>query len=89
MIPFPLAADDHQRKNAEALESAGGSKMILQQDLNAERLANEIRVLLQSPEELDRMEQASRSLAHGDAAASVVDLLEKLSHKEAQRTQKT
>jgi UDP-N-acetylglucosamine--N-acetylmuramyl-(pentapeptide) pyrophosphoryl-undecaprenol N-acetylglucosamine transferase len=28
MIPFPFAADDHQRKNAEALEAAGASTMI-------------------------------------------------------------
>ena len=33
MIPFPLAADDHQRRNAEALEAEGAAKMILQQDL--------------------------------------------------------
>ena len=30
MIPFPLAADDHQRKNAEALEAAGAARLILQ-----------------------------------------------------------
>jgi UDP-N-acetylglucosamine--N-acetylmuramyl-(pentapeptide) pyrophosphoryl-undecaprenol N-acetylglucosamine transferase len=78
MIPFPFAADDHQRKNAEALEASGASKMILQQDLNGERLASEIRVLFESPEKLDSMETASRKLAHGDAAVSVVNLIEKL-----------
>jgi UDP-N-acetylglucosamine--N-acetylmuramyl-(pentapeptide) pyrophosphoryl-undecaprenol N-acetylglucosamine transferase len=78
MIPFPFAADDHQRKNAEALEASGASKMILQQDLNGERLASEIRVLLGSPDEVDRMEKASRKLAHGDAAVGVVDLIEQL-----------
>jgi UDP-N-acetylglucosamine--N-acetylmuramyl-(pentapeptide) pyrophosphoryl-undecaprenol N-acetylglucosamine transferase len=76
MIPFPLAADDHQRKNAEALEAGGASKMILQQDLSGERLAKEISVLLESPEEVNRMEEASRKLARGDAAAAVVDLIE-------------
>src|SRR5205085_2792068 len=29
MIPFPYAADDHQRKNAEALQAAGAARMIL------------------------------------------------------------
>src|SRR5207253_6494459 len=33
MIPFPLAADDHQRKNAEALQAAGAARMILQKEL--------------------------------------------------------
>jgi UDP-N-acetylglucosamine--N-acetylmuramyl-(pentapeptide) pyrophosphoryl-undecaprenol N-acetylglucosamine transferase len=77
MIPFPFAADDHQRKNAEALVTAGASRMILQKDLSGERLAKEIGVLMNS-EELDRMEEASRKLSHGDSAASVVDLLEQL-----------
>ena len=78
MIPFPFAADDHQRKNAEALEAGGASRMILQQDLNGERLATEIKRLVAGPEEVDRMESASRKLAHGDAAKSVVDMIEKL-----------
>jgi UDP-N-acetylglucosamine--N-acetylmuramyl-(pentapeptide) pyrophosphoryl-undecaprenol N-acetylglucosamine transferase len=89
MIPFPFAADDHQRKNAEALEAAGASRMILQKDLSGERLAKEIGVLADSPQQLDQMEQASRKLAHGDAAASVVDMIEELSHKKAQKTQRT
>lgn len=78
MIPFPLAADDHQRKNAEALERAGAGKMILQQDLSGERLAQEITTLLRQPEKITAMEQAARQLARGDAAAAVVDLVEQL-----------
>jgi UDP-N-acetylglucosamine--N-acetylmuramyl-(pentapeptide) pyrophosphoryl-undecaprenol N-acetylglucosamine transferase len=85
MIPFPFAADDHQRKNAEALATAGASRMILQKDLSGERLANEIRLFAESPQQIDQMESASRKLAHGDAAKSVVDLLEQLSHKKAQK----
>ena len=79
MVPFPLAADDHQRKNAEALQSGGAARMILQQDLSGDRLAAEIEKLIQSPEELNRMEEASRKLAHGDAAAAAVDIIEELS----------
>jgi UDP-N-acetylglucosamine--N-acetylmuramyl-(pentapeptide) pyrophosphoryl-undecaprenol N-acetylglucosamine transferase len=78
MIPFPFAADDHQRKNAEALMSVGAARMILQQDLNGERLAKEIEELAQSPEKVDLMEEASRRLAHGNAAAAVVNLIEEL-----------
>jgi UDP-N-acetylglucosamine--N-acetylmuramyl-(pentapeptide) pyrophosphoryl-undecaprenol N-acetylglucosamine transferase len=78
MIPFPQAADDHQRKNAEALQSAGAARMILQQDLTGERLASEISALVKAPDELTKMEEASRKLARGDAAAAAVDLIEKL-----------
>ena len=78
MIPFPYAADDHQRKNAEALQEAGAARMIVQQELNAELLVKEISEVVQAPERLDRMEEESRKLAHGDAAASVVNLIEGL-----------
>jgi UDP-N-acetylglucosamine--N-acetylmuramyl-(pentapeptide) pyrophosphoryl-undecaprenol N-acetylglucosamine transferase len=78
MIPFPFAADDHQRKNAEALQSGGAARMILQEQLSGERLADEIEKLVQAPDEIDRMEEASRKLAHGDAAAAAVDIIEEL-----------
>jgi UDP-N-acetylglucosamine--N-acetylmuramyl-(pentapeptide) pyrophosphoryl-undecaprenol N-acetylglucosamine transferase len=78
MIPFPQAADDHQRKNAEALQEAGAARLILQQELTGERLAKEIEALIGAPDELTRMEEASRQLARGDAAAAAVDLMEEL-----------
>jgi UDP-N-acetylglucosamine--N-acetylmuramyl-(pentapeptide) pyrophosphoryl-undecaprenol N-acetylglucosamine transferase len=78
MIPFPLAADDHQRKNAEALETAGAAKMILQKDLNGDRLASELIALLEAPEQITAMEAAARKLGRRDAAKATVDLMEKL-----------
>lgn len=78
MIPFPFAADDHQRKNAEALELAGAAQMILQQDLNGKSLGQAIMGLVRDPDQINRMEDASRQLSRGDAAAAVVDLIEEL-----------
>ncbi|MGQ0763875.1 MAG: undecaprenyldiphospho-muramoylpentapeptide beta-N-acetylglucosaminyltransferase [Acidobacteriota bacterium] len=78
MIPFPLAADDHQRKNAEALQTAGAARMILQKDLSGETLATEIRSLLSAPEKLNEMEAAARKLARRDAAEKTVSLMEEL-----------
>jgi UDP-N-acetylglucosamine--N-acetylmuramyl-(pentapeptide) pyrophosphoryl-undecaprenol N-acetylglucosamine transferase len=78
MIPFPLAADDHQRKNAEALVTAGAAKLILQQDLSGERMGHEIAALVREPERITAMEQAANKLARGDAAAAVVGLVEEL-----------
>jgi UDP-N-acetylglucosamine--N-acetylmuramyl-(pentapeptide) pyrophosphoryl-undecaprenol N-acetylglucosamine transferase len=78
MVPFPFAADDHQRKNAEALQAEGAARMILQQELTPERLAAEITRLVRAPDELTRMEEASRRLARGDAASATVDLMEEM-----------
>jgi UDP-N-acetylglucosamine--N-acetylmuramyl-(pentapeptide) pyrophosphoryl-undecaprenol N-acetylglucosamine transferase len=84
MVPFPFAADDHQRKNAEALQAGGAARMILQEELSGEKLATEIENLVKAPQEIDRMEAASRKLAHGDAAAAAVDMIEELGRKKAQ-----
>jgi UDP-N-acetylglucosamine--N-acetylmuramyl-(pentapeptide) pyrophosphoryl-undecaprenol N-acetylglucosamine transferase len=78
MVPFPLAADDHQRRNAKALQSAGAARMILQKELSGVRLAAEISSLIASPDEIDRMEAASRKLARRDAATAAVNLIEEL-----------
>jgi UDP-N-acetylglucosamine--N-acetylmuramyl-(pentapeptide) pyrophosphoryl-undecaprenol N-acetylglucosamine transferase len=78
MIPFPFAADDHQRKNAEAVEQAGAGRMILQAELTPERLAQELLWLARDGQQLHRMSEASRKLAHPDAAARVVDLAMKI-----------
>ncbi len=78
MVPFPMAADDHQRKNAEALERVGAAKMILQQDLSGEVLANEIKRLIESPEKVDEMEASARKLGRPDAAKATADIIETL-----------
>jgi UDP-N-acetylglucosamine--N-acetylmuramyl-(pentapeptide) pyrophosphoryl-undecaprenol N-acetylglucosamine transferase len=73
-VPFPFAADDHQRKNAEAVERAGAGRMILQAELTPERLAQELLWLARDAGQLQRMSEASRQLAHPDAAARVVEI---------------
>ena len=78
MIPLPTAADDHQRKNAEALQSAGAARMILQKDLSGASLAKEITEFINAPEKISEMETASKKLARRDAAEKTVDIIEQL-----------
>ncbi len=78
MIPLPTAADDHQRKNAEALETGKAAKMILQKDLTGELLAGEIGILIESPEKIAEMEAAAKAIGREDAAERTVDLIEEL-----------
>src|SRR6185503_19597821 len=73
-VPFPFAADDHQRKNAEAFERVGAGRMILQKDLTPERLAGELSRLIEHPEEINRMEESSRGLGRPDSTERAVDL---------------
>lgn len=78
MVPFPLAADDHQRKNAEALERAGAVRMVVQSDLTGDGLAALIMELIDAPEAITRMELAARAMARPNAASETVDLIEEL-----------
>jgi UDP-N-acetylglucosamine--N-acetylmuramyl-(pentapeptide) pyrophosphoryl-undecaprenol N-acetylglucosamine transferase len=81
MIPLPGASDDHQRKNAEALERKGAVRMILQSELTPERLADELSQLLSDPSALNAMGVAGRALARPDAAAATADMIEGLCRK--------
>lgn len=78
MIPLPTAADDHQRKNAEALVRKGAARMILQKDLSGVSLAREINELLSNSKALKAMSEAARQMARPDAAEATVDLIESI-----------
>ncbi len=71
-IPYPYAADDHQRVNALEMLQAGAARVILDQALSPEKLENEIRYLIDRPEELARMAEASKRLSHPQAAEEIL-----------------
>jgi UDP-N-acetylglucosamine--N-acetylmuramyl-(pentapeptide) pyrophosphoryl-undecaprenol N-acetylglucosamine transferase len=75
LVPFALAADDHQRTNARALERAGAARMLEEKDLDGRSLARAIAELEEDPKRIGAMEEASRRLGRPDAAARVADLL--------------
>ena len=78
LIPYPFAADDHQRVNAESLVKAGGAMMLLEKELTGERLATEVERLMGDIEMLKKMGERARKLARLDAAKVVVDGVYKL-----------
>ena len=73
LIPFPFAADDHQTKNADALEAQGASICIQESDLEVDRLAALIAGLLDDPAKRQAMAHAAREHGRPDAAAAIVD----------------
>jgi UDP-N-acetylglucosamine--N-acetylmuramyl-(pentapeptide) pyrophosphoryl-undecaprenol N-acetylglucosamine transferase len=81
LIPFPHAADQHQLENARALERAGAARVMEERTLTPERLAEAIRELLGSPQQLAAMERGARSLARPDATARIADWVEELARR--------
>jgi len=73
LVPLPTATDDHQRRNAEVVERAGGAEVIEERALSGERLAAAIRALSQDADRRRRMAEAMRAFARPDAAARIAD----------------
>jgi UDP-N-acetylglucosamine--N-acetylmuramyl-(pentapeptide) pyrophosphoryl-undecaprenol N-acetylglucosamine transferase len=71
LVPYPHAAGDHQRGNAEWMRKAGAAVVIEDGDLTPALLAETVAGIIDDPERLERMRSASSSLALPDAAASV------------------
>jgi UDP-N-acetylglucosamine--N-acetylmuramyl-(pentapeptide) pyrophosphoryl-undecaprenol N-acetylglucosamine transferase len=82
LVPFPHAADDHQRHNARALELGGGAVCLEQREMTAVRLVEEIAALAGDPDRLEAMSEALGRMARPDAAAAVVDLCERVARRE-------
>jgi UDP-N-acetylglucosamine--N-acetylmuramyl-(pentapeptide) pyrophosphoryl-undecaprenol N-acetylglucosamine transferase len=74
LVPYPYAADDHQRVNAEVLVRAGAARMILDRDLTGERLAATLEPLLADAAARSRMAAAALEAGRPDAAARVADV---------------
>jgi UDP-N-acetylglucosamine--N-acetylmuramyl-(pentapeptide) pyrophosphoryl-undecaprenol N-acetylglucosamine transferase len=74
-VPFPRAADDHQTKNAQALEKAGAAILIPQSQLTSELLAKQITSLLKERTTLAAMSAASKRLAHPNAGREIAEMV--------------
>jgi UDP-N-acetylglucosamine--N-acetylmuramyl-(pentapeptide) pyrophosphoryl-undecaprenol N-acetylglucosamine transferase len=79
-IPFGAATDSHQLRNAQEMTSAGAGRLIIENELTAERLTNEIFSLIGQPEQMEKQSSAARSLARPNATRDIVNLIEQAAH---------
>lgn len=76
LVPFAAAADDHQKRNAEAMVQAGAAVMIEERELDSpDKLLRNLIDLLSAPERLAAMSAAARTQAHPGAAERIADRL--------------
>lgn len=73
LIPYPYAAHHHQWINAKKLVDLGAARMMLDEEVNGQSLAQIILHLYDHPEERVKMEEAIRQLAKPRAAEEIVD----------------
>ncbi len=78
LVPYPYAANDHQRLNAEVMVKAGAAWTVPDAYCDGQRIAASVQAALGKPEHLARMGEEARRLARPDAAERIVDLLERV-----------
>ena len=76
LVPFPFAADDHQTRNAEAMQRGGASVLVRDAEMDGERLFATVSGLMRSSGELEVMARAARQFARHGAAARAAQILE-------------
>ncbi|MCL7486687.1 MAG: undecaprenyldiphospho-muramoylpentapeptide beta-N-acetylglucosaminyltransferase [Desulfobulbaceae bacterium] len=73
LIPYPYAADDHQKTNGLYYQDGGAATMQLEQELNGAKLAREIRNLFHNPDWLQKMSEKMKSLGKPEATDAIIN----------------
>jgi UDP-N-acetylglucosamine--N-acetylmuramyl-(pentapeptide) pyrophosphoryl-undecaprenol N-acetylglucosamine transferase len=76
LVPFPFAADDHQSRNAEAMQSAGAALAAKDSEMTGRLLFDEAIRLMDDAQRLAGMAAAARRMARPDAAQRAARALE-------------
>lgn len=79
LIPFPQAADDHQRKNAEVFARAGAAEMMLEAEMTPERLLAALVTLLRDAGRRAEMGAQASRLSRPDALVHIVRMVQAIS----------
>lgn len=78
LVPFPQAADDHQRKNAEVLVAAGAAEMLLQPEVTPALLEATLLRLLRDTPHRQTMAACARALARPGALERIAAMVLRL-----------
>ncbi len=81
VIPKSYTTDNHQEFNARAVENNGAGIMILEKDLDGNRLNTLILDLLNDKKRLDKMAVNSRKLGKVDATRKIVKIITNLADR--------
>lgn len=73
LVPFPQAAADHQTCNAKVLAERAAAVLLPQNELTAQRLADELIALFRDPQRLAEMGRQARLLAAKGAADLILN----------------
>ncbi|SCA57410.1 UDP-N-acetylglucosamine--N-acetylmuramyl-(pentapeptide) pyrophosphoryl-undecaprenol N-acetylglucosamine transferase [Candidatus Terasakiella magnetica] len=78
LVPYPYAIDDHQSRNAHAIDEAGAGWLMPQEAFDADILADRLEALFSEPQTLNNTAAASLNAGRPDAASRLADAVEEL-----------
>ena len=75
MVPSPYVANNHQEKNARALEEAGGAVVLLEGECTPQKLYQTTCSILKDGLRLQQMEESMASLGIRDATERIYKVI--------------
>lgn len=75
LIPYPYAAYKHQEQNAFYLKEHRAAEVVLEKDLNKEKLMNTLLDLYNNCDKLETMRKNSKALANPSASKNIVEVI--------------
>ena len=75
-IPYPYSKDNHQLRNAQYFEKSKAAFTIKQEEMNAEKVIDIIKELINKPTELNKMAENSYKLYKENAVNKIVSEIE-------------
>ena len=78
LIPSPNVTDNHQEKNARAMEKTGGAVVILEKECSAQRIYDEVKNIVDNSQLSEEMQKALYSMAVPDSAERVCGIMEQI-----------
>jgi len=78
LVPYPYAIDDHQSRNAHAIDEVGAGWLMPQEAFTPDILSDRLTALFTEPKTLNNTALASLNAGRPDAASQLADAVEEL-----------
>ncbi|MCX7615373.1 MAG: undecaprenyldiphospho-muramoylpentapeptide beta-N-acetylglucosaminyltransferase [Clostridiales bacterium] len=79
IVPSPFVTDNHQEKNARALENEGACEVILEKDCTGESLYRSVKKLLSNQDRLNSMAKNAERLKTPDSCERIYQIIKTIS----------
>jgi UDP-N-acetylglucosamine--N-acetylmuramyl-(pentapeptide) pyrophosphoryl-undecaprenol N-acetylglucosamine transferase len=78
LVPLPNVSHNHQLYNAKALEKVGAAKIILDNEINGEKLNKAVEEIVLEKEEKEKMGRNALKISTTDAEEKIYSEVKKL-----------